>query len=30
MAVGFVLFLITLLVNAVARWMVRRVGEVRA
>jgi phosphate transport system permease protein len=29
MAVGFVLFLITLLVNAVARWLVRRVGEVR-
>jgi phosphate transport system permease protein len=28
-AVGFVLFLITLLVNAIARWMVRRVGEVR-
>jgi phosphate transport system permease protein len=30
MAVGFVLFLITLLVNAVARLLVRRVGEVRA
>jgi phosphate transport system permease protein len=30
MAVGFVLLLVTLLVNAVARWMVRRVGEVRA
>jgi phosphate transport system permease protein len=30
MAVGFVLLLITLLVNAIARWMVRRVGEVRA
>jgi phosphate transport system permease protein len=29
MAVGFVLFLITLLVNGVARWLVRRVGEVR-
>ena len=31
MAVGFVLFLVTLLVNAVARWLVWRVGsEVRA
>jgi phosphate transport system permease protein len=30
MAVGFVLFLITLVVNAVARLLVRRVGEVRA
>jgi phosphate transport system permease protein len=32
MAVGFVLFLITLIVNAVARWLVWRVGggEVRA
>ena len=31
MAVGFVLFVITLLVNAVARWLVWRVGsEVRA
>jgi phosphate transport system permease protein len=30
MAVGFVLFLITLIVNAVARLLVRRVGEVRA
>ena len=30
MAVGFVLFVITLLVNAVARLLVRRVGEVRA
>jgi phosphate transport system permease protein len=30
MAVGFVLLLITLLVNAVARLLVRRVGEVRA
>jgi len=30
MAVGFVLFLITLIVNAIARLMVRRVGEVRA
>jgi phosphate transport system permease protein len=29
-AVGFVLLLITLAVNAIARWMVRRVGEVRA
>ena len=30
MAVGFVLFLITLIVNAIARLLVRRVGEVRA
>jgi phosphate transport system permease protein len=30
MAVGFVLFLITLVVNAIARLLVRRVGEVRA
>jgi phosphate transport system permease protein len=30
MAVGFVLLLLTLVVNAVARWLVRRVGEVRA
>jgi phosphate transport system permease protein len=31
MAVGFVLLLITLIVNALARWLVRRVGgEVRA
>ena len=30
MAVGFVLFVITLLVNAIARLLVRRVGEVRA
>jgi phosphate transport system permease protein len=31
MAVGFVLFLITLIVNAIARWLVWRVGgEVRA
>jgi phosphate transport system permease protein len=30
MAVGFVLFLITLLVNGIARLLVRRVGEVRA
>jgi phosphate transport system permease protein len=31
MAVGFVLFLIALIVNAVARWLVWRVGgEVRA
>jgi phosphate transport system permease protein len=29
-AVGFVLLLITLAVNAIARWMVRRVGEARA
>ncbi len=29
-AVGLVLLLITLLVNALARWLVRRVGEVRA
>ena len=30
MAVGFVLFLLTLIVNAIARLLVRRVGEVRA
>lgn len=30
MAVGFVLLLITLIVNALARWLVSRVGEVRA
>lgn len=30
MAVGFVLFLITLVVNIIARMLVRRVGEVRA
>ena len=31
MAVGFVLFLMTLIVNAIARWLVWRVGgEVRA
>jgi phosphate transport system permease protein len=30
MAVGFVLFLVTLIVNAIARLLVRRVGEVRA
>jgi phosphate transport system permease protein len=31
MAVGFVLFLITLIVNGIARWMVSRIGsEVRA
>jgi len=30
MAVGFVLFLITLIVNVIARLLVRRVGEVRA
>jgi phosphate transport system permease protein len=30
MAVGFVLFLLTLTVNALARLLVRRVGEVRA
>ncbi len=30
MAVGFVLFVITLVVNAIARWLVRRVGEVHA
>jgi phosphate transport system permease protein len=30
MAVGFVLFLLTLIVNALARLLVRRVGEVRA
>lgn len=29
MAVGFVLFIITLIVNAIARLLVRRVGEVR-
>jgi phosphate transport system permease protein len=29
MAVGFVLFLLTLIVNAIARWLVWRTGGVR-
>jgi phosphate transport system permease protein len=30
MAVGFVLFLITLIVNGIARWLVWRTGGTRA